>query len=237
MGYQEIYPMDINENWNLINIQESNESLVSIQSINSEKIIVKPMYFIHGIEGALPECYVREGVARLLVEAAKLLPKGHNFIVYDGWRPFSVQSSLYNEYTRKITNQYPSLSALEISNLVKTFVSKPSLNEKSPAPHFTGGSVDITIGIGNQPLNMGTLFDDFSNKSKTRYYEELIIHTKEEKEALENRRLLFHTLVSVGFSSYTEEWWHFDYGNQWWASAYKKETAIYGLIYDRGRLI
>jgi len=35
-------------------------------------------------------------------------------------------------------------------------------------------------------------------------------------------------MLSEEFIQYTEEWWHFDYGNQLWALNLNKPSAIYG---------
>ncbi|MCG4287414.1 D-alanyl-D-alanine dipeptidase, partial [Lactobacillaceae bacterium KNUT 0156] len=44
----------------------------------------------------------------------------------------------------------------------------------------------------------------------------------------ENRRLLYHVMTQAGFTNYIEEWWHFDYGNQNWATVSKRDFAVYG---------
>ena len=44
---------------------------------------------------------------------------------------------------------------------------------------------------------------------------------------MQNRRLLFNAMVDQGFTNYSEEWWHFDYGNQFWALI-NGVHAIYG---------
>lgn len=42
----------------------------------------------------------------------------------------------------------------------------------------------------------------------------------ENREALENRRLLFHRMTEAGFINYCTEWWHFAYGERMWAYAH-----------------
>ena len=49
-----------------------------------------------------------------------------------------------------------------------------------------------------------------------------------ELRALGNRRLLYHVMVSAGFTNYPDEWWHFDYGNQNWALMSGRKAAVYG---------
>jgi D-alanyl-D-alanine dipeptidase len=112
------------------------------------------------------------------------------------------------------------------------YVSFPSVDPSAPYPHLTGGAVDLTIcDADNKPIPMGTEFDHFKSESRTRYYEEQLEAgrdlTPEECTYLTNRRLLFHILTKTGITNYPEEWWHFDYGNQFWASI-KGRNAIYG---------
>lgn len=78
---------------------------------------------------------------------------------------------------------------------------------------------------------MGTTFDYFEPKAGTRYFEDKIELGEElsglELAALKNRRLLYHLLNDVGFTNYREEWWHFDYGDQFWGKL-SGDAAVYG---------
>ncbi|MGC8979381.1 M15 family metallopeptidase, partial [Caldisericum sp.] len=81
-------------------------------------------------------------------------------------------------------------------------------------------------------LKMGTYFDEMTDRTSTRYYEEKLekgVNLSEiEIEILKNRRLLFHVMTNAGFTNYTHEWWHYDYGNQLWSWHNNgKVTAIY----------
>ncbi|MCS7233811.1 MAG: M15 family metallopeptidase [Synergistetes bacterium] len=215
-------------------IRENGEKLVPL-SLFPEKILVRPQYFIQGIEGALPECYAREGVYRKLIEASLLLPDGHKLVILDAWRPIKVQQSLFNILREKFKTQYPNLNEEELTNLTLKFVALPSTDPKKPSPHNTGGAIDLTIADEyGRLLYMGTEYDDSTEISRTTYFEELILKGEKlgekEIEALQNRRLLYHILTSVGFTNYIDEWWHFDYGNQNWAWMSGKSYALYGAI-------
>lgn len=213
-------------------IRENGERLVPL-SLFPEKILVRPQYFLQGIEGALPECYAREGVYKRLVEASLLLPKGYKLVILDAWRPVKVQQSLFNILKERLRSQHPNLSEEEVVNMTLKFVALPSKDPKRPSPHNTGGAIDLTIAdeFGNL-LYMGTEYDDPTEISRTTYFEELIAKgeklNERELEALQNRRLLYHILTSVGFTNYIDEWWHFDYGNQNWAWMKGEPYALYG---------
>jgi len=45
-----------------------------------------------------------------------------------------------------------------------------------------------------------------------------------------NRKMMADALEKAGFSNYPMEFWHWSYGDLWWAKRKKKKIAIYGLI-------
>jgi|SRR6056297_193806 len=213
-----------------IKIKENNEKLISLNMI-PEKIIVSPQYFIQGIKGSLPQCYVREGAYDLLIKAADDLPAGYKFLIYDTWRPKRVQYDLYNKFEEELKDKYPDKGSSKINKLVEEYVALPSGEKKSPSPHLTGGAVDLTIIDENgKVLDMGTKFDETVKNTHTDYYELILKQrdlTDKEDKLLKNRRLLYNIMVKAGFTNYPCEWWHFDYGNQVWAYLSQKDHAIY----------
>ena len=52
--------------------------------------------------------------------------------------------------------------------------------------------------------------------------------TKVSKPAQENRELLFNVMEAQGFVNYPTEWWHFSYGDRYWAYHQQQDYAIYG---------
>jgi zinc D-Ala-D-Ala dipeptidase len=236
MDYKQVeIPMhQTHENWQTIAIREDETNLVSISELDSQYIIEKPQYFIWKIPHALESCYVREEVAKRLLKAAQLLPVGYKLLIWDGFRPFEVQRSIFEQYYAELKEANPSLDDEQLIKMTKKYVSYPTLNQRSPAPHNTGGAVDLTIvGANEKPLYMGTEFDAFTKESATRFFEEKLQHEgdliEKEKLALENRRLLYHILTEVGFTNYHEEWWHFDFGDQWWAKQTNVSHAHFGM--------
>jgi len=218
-----------------IPIQECGEELINVDTYQSPYVIEKPMYHKQQITGALPHCYVRESVMKRLEEVAQQLPQGYQFVIWDGYRPFQVQKAIYDEYYEKIMKKFPNDSTEKWQEETEKFVSLPSVDPDHPAPHITGGAVDVAIcNAEQQLLDFGTAFDDFSEKANTAYFEKKAITqplTEQEQHILENRRLLYHLMTEVGFSNYYQEWWHFDYGNPWWAQNKEKEAAIYGIAH------
>jgi D-alanyl-D-alanine dipeptidase len=117
----------------------------------------------------------------------------------------------------------------------KKYVSFPSNHTAHPSPHSTGGSIDLSIlDEQGKPLDMGTNFDEMTSLASTRSFEQRMGKegklNQKDKIILENRRCLYHCMTQAGFTNYHEEWWHFDYGNQFWGKA-TNQPAMYGIAH------
>lgn len=187
----------------------SDEKLVIFRN---DKVIYAPMHLFNSVDGAISNCYLREGTVEKLNKAAESLPNGYYLKIYDAWRPLLLQEELY----KKNMERFEDLEML---------ISMPLRDELKGPVHTTGGSVDITIvnekGI---ELNMGTKFGDYSEKSHTDYFEK---RYPADIEIVKNRRLLYNIMTDAGFTNMPTKWWHYDYGNKFWAY-YTKEPAKYG---------
>lgn len=47
-------------------------------------------------------------------------------------------------------------------------------------------------------------------------------------EARANRKILAEALTTVGLVNYPTEWWHWSYGDRYWALATDASHAVYG---------
>jgi hypothetical protein len=50
--------------------------------------------------------------------------------------------------------------------------------------------------------------------------------------AKHNRKIMSNALTKAGFVNYLGEYWHWSYGDRYWAYFTKKDKAIYGSIKD-----
>jgi zinc D-Ala-D-Ala dipeptidase len=48
--------------------------------------------------------------------------------------------------------------------------------------------------------------------------------------ARRNRRVLMTALAAAGLVNYPTEWWHWSYGDRYWALLTGQPAAIYGLV-------
>lgn len=114
INYQKIPFLPSVASWKEVAIQESGEKLVSLNKENEDRILVEPQYLLQGIKDSINEYLVRETVANMLIEAAKLLPNSYKFVIWDAWRPIETQKAIFNSYKEKLRNLNPDLSEKEL---------------------------------------------------------------------------------------------------------------------------
>ncbi len=161
----------------------------------------------------------REVIARLVV-ARSLLPSGLSLVVLDGWRSLEFQTELVSYYSKSMASAVKDL-----------YVSDPNDNVVA-APHMTGGAVDLTLQYEGQPLGLGSDFDAFDESAALDWLERGGSSELADEDVLNMRlrRCLAHTLSRCGFAHYPKEWWHWSYGDQWWAARYSRRVSLYSEV-------
>ncbi len=127
-------------------------------------------------------------------KACNLLSKenpGWKFIVFDAFRPLSVQKKLYQNVKGTPKAHY---------------VAYPSYGI-----HCYGFAIDLSLqdDKGN-PLDMGTPFDDFTTLAEPRFEAQFLHSGKLSKEQYANRLLLRSLMKRAGFHQLQREWWHYE---------------------------
>jgi D-alanyl-D-alanine dipeptidase len=185
-----------------------------VEIISDSHFVVEMQYPLLNMENAENKCFVRKEVYEHLLEAASKLPRGFRFKILDAWRPFALQHELYEKYAKDIIKEFELEGCTENQTkaVIRKFVSDPIPDRDVPPVHTTGGAVDLTIVNRNEiELEMGSAFDEFTDRTSTAYYE------IEKNEVIrDNRRLLFHVMTEAGFTNLPSDWWHFDYGDRFW---------------------
>lgn len=219
------------DGWKEVAISDCGEELVLLDNLDPAKITIEPEYFNKKIPGATKKQYLRKGAANRLLQAATILKQYDprcKILVFDAFRPLVVQDFLFKEQLAKFRVEHPDWGDETLSVYTQKYVSIPSQNPNKPSPHSTGGAIDLSIIKDGKQLEMTPSgFDDASEISRTDYFET----SKNPAEFVyrDNRRLLYTCMIEAGFTNYPEEWWHFDYGNQFWGKLCNKK-AIYGLV-------
>lgn len=220
--------VELPDSWATMPIEECGESLVPIE-ILPKRILHNPIYFNNGIGGALKDMYIRDSIVGKLYNVIDQFPDEYQLVLYDAWRPIEVQKNLYYSLRKEISEDHPEIPDEELDKITSTYLSFPSENEFKPSPHTTGGSIDLTLAFNGDEIDMGTGFDDFSEAAYTAFFEKPAIElSKTELKIRDNRRMLYHAMLEAGFTNFPVEWWHFDYGNQYWAAFKGEKKAKFG---------
>ena len=94
------------------------------------------------------------------------------------------------------------------------------------APHCAGAAVDLTlIDTSGNELDMGGLL----NGHRTGREHLCPMNAPGiPAHARANRDLLARTMTAAGFVNYPAKWWHWSYGDRYWAFVTRAGAAIYG---------
>ncbi|MGA5300547.1 M15 family metallopeptidase [Nucisporomicrobium flavum] len=164
---------------------------------------------------------LRSEVASRLVDAQSKLPDGVRLLVVEGYRPRAAQQAIFTGYQEELRRLHPSWGEARLRVEASKFVSPVEV-----APHSTGGAVDLTLctpeGI---ELDMGTPVDATPVESDDACFTGA---RNISAAAGENRRVLIDALTAVGLVNYPTEWWHWSYGDRYWALTTGAGQTRYG---------
>lgn len=127
--------------------------------------------------------YARQVVASALA-AAQEFAKARNvqLKIFDAYRPLSIQRLMWSIVPDE------------------RFVADPSKGSR----HNRGCAVDLTLcDMQGNELNMGTGYDEFTEKAAATY-------TELSEDVINNRKLLESIMSRAGFTVLPSEWWHYD---------------------------
>ncbi len=181
------------------------ESLVDV----SNTFTCIEAYRNEGWQHAHQGTFLRNGVARRLLEVIASLPFGFDLVIFDGWRSLDLQSELF-------------AAAYGNSDLPEGYLAPPTRDVRLPPPHVSGGTVDLTLSFEGTPLALGTAFDSFTDEARTLALE------SDDTPVRRLRRLLCSAMWAQDFIVYEGEWWHFEYGTPRWAAIRDKPGCYQG---------
>jgi zinc D-Ala-D-Ala dipeptidase len=170
--------------------------------------------------------HLRRGVVRRLLKAQDALPKGLELLVIEGYRPPELQRRYFESYATELglahADWEPSRRHVEASK----FVSPPDV-----APHGTGGAVDLTLAtMSGVELDLGTPVNASPEASRSACY---TASPHVSAQARELRRILAAALEGAGLVNYPTEWWHWSYGERYWALVHGEAFTCYAPVVPR----
>ncbi|MBB5791351.1 M15 family metallopeptidase [Jiangella mangrovi] len=168
---------------------------------------------------------VRVSLAQRLLLARDRMPDGVSLRVVEGHRSIADQRAIIARYAAELSAAHPGLvhDLPELERLTSRFVSPVAV-----APHVAGAAVDLTLVDGDgRELDLGTPIDATPERSDGACY---FAARNIGPEARVYRALLADVLGSVGLVNYPTEWWHWSYGDRYWALVIGAPAALYGPI-------
>ncbi len=164
------------------------DDLVAITSVNSRIKLDIRYATTNNFTGRqvypCAKAFLRKPSAVKLARAQELLEaRGLGLMVYDAYRPLSVQKIFWSIMPDE------------------RYVADPAKGSR----HNRGSAVDVTLVTleSGQELEMPSTYDDFSARAQYAF-------TNLPPAAISNRALLRATMIECGFEPFATEWWHFD---------------------------
>ncbi|GAA0903756.1 M15 family metallopeptidase [Virgisporangium aurantiacum] len=190
---------------------------VPVRDVGETLVALDPGF---GPAGAL----VRRELATRLLAARAALPAGVHLRVVEGYRPADRQQAIIDRYSAEIRAARPGIGNPELRVLTSRHVAPLAV-----APHVAGAAVDVTlVGDDGRELDLGTAIDATPEQSGGRCY---FAADGISRAARANRDLLARVLGREGLVNYPTEWWHYSYGDRYWALLTGAGEALYGPVW------
>ncbi len=132
------------------------------------------------------------------------------FIIESAWRPQYLQKKIFQQFEKRFTIK-------EAGKYVAPFKGRYA------SGHMTGGAVDLRLWRNGRKVPMKSSKLTYQENAKS-------FQPKLPSYIQKNRQTMFNALRKAGLSNFSREFWHWSYGDIWWAKRNKKKIAIYGVV-------
>lgn len=221
-NYEEILKIE-DELLKKVKIIENNEPLVFLKDHLDKDIFIDLVDLDIDIDNK-ERLFLRKKVVQMLNKAQRKLPKGYHLIIKDAFRSKDMVLKMYDKYFKKIKEEKPNLTEKEIDLFIRNKLAMP--DDSVPPGHMTGGAVDVVLCDDNgKHINTRNSNYNFLNNPKHQYTfaKDLAPDIKR------NRMILYKALTRVGFSNFFKEYWHYSYGDGYWALKHMKKISFYDI--------
>ncbi|OKI48980.1 M15 family metallopeptidase [Micromonospora sp. CB01531] len=200
-----------------IPLRDNGEALVDLREIGELRVDDR----LSDAAGAY--AHVRESTVERLLTAQRSLPSELRLLVIEGYRPLSLQTTYFEDYKNELRVKYPHWDLERLHVEASKYVSPPEV-----APHSTGGTVDLTLcTCDGVELDMGTAVNDSPVASANACF---TASPDISAEARANRNILSEALTAAGMVNYPTEWWHWSFGDRYWALSTDADSTRYGPV-------
>ncbi|WP_214105772.1 M15 family metallopeptidase [Acrocarpospora catenulata] len=193
-------------------IEESGEVLIDLRTVQALRVDSRMA------DTGTAYAHLRVSVVDRLVTAQSLLPPGLHFLIVEGFRPIELQARYFDAHVDRLRVTHPGQDHDWYHRRASRYISPPEV-----APHVAGAAVDLTLcDADGTELWLGTEVNDTDTEA---------CHTASTEisaEAAARRRILSAALIAVDLVNYPTEWWHWSYGDRYWACVTGASAARYG---------
>jgi D-alanyl-D-alanine dipeptidase len=198
-------------------VREVDDDLVDVRSIAD--------LALDGLKAQPDGAYahLRSGLVERLLFAQERLPDEYRLLLVEGYRPYELQERYFTGYRQHLETLDPTLDGRESFRLASRYVSPPVV-----APHVSGAAIDLTLmDRAGEQVDMGTVINATPEDSAGGCY---FSADNISSEARHHRDVLAAALTSAGLVNYPTEWWHWSFGDRYWALMTGRPAAIYGPV-------
>ena len=177
---------------------------------------------------------IRKTIYDKLKQAQTTLPDGLKFCLYEGTRSLALQQEIFQGRYDLLRKANSKMTHEQLFTESTKFVS-PVINldgSKNIPPHSTGAAIDVyLIDKQGKVVDMGIHLDDTYQDITGVYCKTDSSVISEQAKAY--RKIMGKALQAVGFVNYPTEYWHWSYGDRYWAHQTQQKYAIYGAALER----
>lgn len=201
--------------------------------------LTKQKTIVYGPSPEIPDnkdyTWLRKTVYDKLVEAQSRLPKGLHFCLYEGYRSLALQKMIFDKQFSNVKTRHPDWSAQQLFQETTKLVSpvvNPDQSHNIP-PHSTGAAIDVyLLNDEGKPVDMGIHPEKWMQDKDGVLSLTASDHISD--AARKNRQIMSDVLSAAGFVNYPTEYWHWSYGDRYWAYTKQRSYAIYGSYVPKG---
>jgi D-alanyl-D-alanine dipeptidase len=174
---------------------------------------------------AAAHAYARASVAQRLRHAETHLPDGVRLLIIEAFRPIVKQRAIFDGYLEQLRLLHPDWDASTLTRAASRFVAPAEF-----APHTAGAAVDLTLcDYDGLEIDMGSPESATPEETGGRCYTD---SPDIDDTARGFRAVLGTALRAVGMVNYPTEWWHWSYGDRYWAFVTGQSHARYAACAD-----
>ena len=166
---------------------------------------------------------LRASVADRLNRVQEKLPHGWRLVIRDAFRSEAVVWALYERYLATLLEREPHLTREAADLEVRNLLAMP--DDPVPPGHMTGGALDVILADADGARVPLTVDEAVLSRKEQMF----TFHQGLPAGILANRRVLHDAMAAEGFHNYFREFWHYSYGDAYWAVRRTDKTALYGI--------